>query len=92
MTRRLNTAQLDRAAGVLLGMACGDALGAGYEFGPPLAAHIPVAGPLVTRWTVRWRPAPDRIRFDLPTRPDRFPAPARLDRRPERDFHRKTPN
>jgi ADP-ribosylglycohydrolase len=32
----LTTAQTDRAAGVLLGMACGDALGAGYEFGPPL--------------------------------------------------------
>jgi len=43
MTLRLNTAQLDRAAGILLGMACGDALGAGYEFGPPLAAHVPVA-------------------------------------------------
>ncbi|MCY7289834.1 MAG: ADP-ribosylglycohydrolase family protein, partial [Cryobacterium sp.] len=34
---KLTSAQLDRAAGVLLGMACGDALGAGYEFGPPLA-------------------------------------------------------
>jgi ADP-ribosyl-[dinitrogen reductase] hydrolase len=33
---KLSTAQTDRAAGVLLGMACGDALGAGYEFGPPL--------------------------------------------------------
>jgi ADP-ribosyl-[dinitrogen reductase] hydrolase len=33
---RLSTVQTDRAAGVLLGMACGDALGAGYEFGPPL--------------------------------------------------------
>jgi ADP-ribosyl-[dinitrogen reductase] hydrolase len=43
MTLRLSTAQLDRAAGVLLGMACGDALGAGYEFGPPLAVHVPVA-------------------------------------------------
>ncbi len=32
----LTSAQLDRAAGVILGMACGDALGAGYEFGPPL--------------------------------------------------------
>jgi len=30
----LNTAQLDRAVGVLLGTAAGDALGAGYEFGP----------------------------------------------------------
>ncbi len=35
---KLTSAQLDRAAGVLLGMACGDALGAGYEFGPPLPA------------------------------------------------------
>ncbi len=26
----------DRAAGAVLGMAAGDALGAGYEFGPPL--------------------------------------------------------
>ena len=34
---KLTSAQLDRAAGVMLGMACGDALGAGYEFGPPLA-------------------------------------------------------
>ena len=33
---RLTPSQQDRAAGVLLGMACGDALGAGYEFGPPL--------------------------------------------------------
>ena len=34
----LTTAQLDRACGVLLGTAAGDALGAGYEFGPPLPA------------------------------------------------------
>lgn len=33
----LTSAQKDRAAGVLLGMASGDALGAGYEFGGPLA-------------------------------------------------------
>jgi ADP-ribosylglycohydrolase/protein-tyrosine phosphatase len=32
----LTPAQLDRACGVLLGTAAGDALGAGYEFGPPL--------------------------------------------------------
>ena len=38
----LTTAQSDRAAGVLLAMACGDALGAGYEFGPPLGADVPV--------------------------------------------------
>jgi ADP-ribosyl-[dinitrogen reductase] hydrolase len=43
MTRRLTTAQLDRAAGVLLGLACGDALGAPFEFGPPLGRSVPVA-------------------------------------------------
>jgi ADP-ribosyl-[dinitrogen reductase] hydrolase len=37
------TAQLDRAVGALLGTAAGDALGAGYEFGPPLPADTPVA-------------------------------------------------
>jgi len=37
----LSTAQIDRACGVLLGAACGDALGAGYEFG---AAPLPPAG------------------------------------------------
>jgi ADP-ribosylglycohydrolase len=40
---RLTSAQADRAAGVLLGMACGDALGAGYEFGPPLGSSHAVA-------------------------------------------------
>lgn len=35
-TPALTDAQLDRAAGVLLATACGDALGAGYEFGDPL--------------------------------------------------------
>ena len=30
----LTTVQLDRARGVLLATAAGDALGAGYEFGP----------------------------------------------------------
>src|SRR4051794_19959216 len=34
---------MDRAAGVLLGTAAGDALGAGYEFGPPLGADDEVA-------------------------------------------------
>ncbi|WP_182111881.1 MULTISPECIES: ADP-ribosylglycohydrolase family protein [unclassified Actinotalea] len=33
----------DRAAGVLAGMACGDALGAPYEFGPPLPDDVEVA-------------------------------------------------
>ena len=39
---RLTTAQLDRAVGVLLATAAGDALGAGYEFGPPLPEEVPV--------------------------------------------------
>ena len=38
----LTTAQLDRACGALLAAAAGDALGAGYEFGPPLPADAPV--------------------------------------------------
>jgi len=43
MTTRLSTAQVDRAAGVLLGMACGDALGAPFEFGPPLGPEVTIA-------------------------------------------------
>jgi len=42
VTLHLTTAQVDRAAGVLLGIACGDALGAPYEFGPPLRPDIAV--------------------------------------------------
>src|SRR3712207_6159372 len=42
VTARLSAAQSDRAAGVLLAMAAGDALGAGYEFGPPLGPEVPV--------------------------------------------------
>jgi len=38
----LTPAQLDRAIGSIVGMAAGDALGAGYEFGPPLADGTPV--------------------------------------------------
>ena len=38
----LTTAQLNRACGVLLATAAGDALGAGYEFGPPLPEDAPV--------------------------------------------------
>jgi len=54
MTRRLTSAQLDRAAGVLLGMACGDALGAGHEFCPPLAPHVPVA--MTGGGGLKWEP------------------------------------
>ncbi len=42
-TKALSSGQLDRAAGVLLATACGDALGAGYEFGPAMAPGTPVA-------------------------------------------------
>jgi len=42
VTLHLTAAQTDRAAGVLLGIACGDALGAPYEFGPPLRPDIAV--------------------------------------------------
>ena len=34
--------QRDRVAGVLVGLAAGDALGAPFEFGPPLAPSVPV--------------------------------------------------
>jgi ADP-ribosyl-[dinitrogen reductase] hydrolase len=41
-TQRLTSQQTDRAVGSIVGMATGDALGAGYEFGPPLADATPV--------------------------------------------------
>jgi ADP-ribosylglycohydrolase len=40
----LTPAQVDRAHGVLLGMACGDALGAGYEFGEPFEGAVEMKG------------------------------------------------
>ena len=36
--QKLGSVRLDRAAGVLLGQACGDALGVPYEFNPPMPA------------------------------------------------------
>ena len=54
---RLSTAQSDRAAGVMLALAAGDALGAGYEFGPPLDPDVPVVmgggspGRVAGEWT-----------------------------------------
>jgi len=41
---KLTSAQTDRAAGVVLAMACGDALGAGYEFGPPFEGEVVMKG------------------------------------------------
>jgi hypothetical protein len=37
----VTAAQRDRAVGVLLGTAAADALGAGHEFGGPMAADEP---------------------------------------------------
>jgi ADP-ribosylglycohydrolase/predicted protein tyrosine phosphatase len=50
----LNAAQSDRAAGVLFGHACGDALGAGYEFGPPIPADVAVS--MIGGGTFGWAP------------------------------------
>lgn len=48
---RLNEQQTDRAAGVLLGTAAGDALGAGYEFTyPNVAATIDMIGGGPFKW------------------------------------------
>jgi ADP-ribosylglycohydrolase len=45
MTRvNLTPEQLDRAQGVIIGMACGDALGAGYEFGEPFDGPVEMKG------------------------------------------------
>jgi ADP-ribosylglycohydrolase len=50
----LTTAQIDRACGVLLGTAAGDALGAPYEFGPPPGAQLEVA--MVGGGSFGWKP------------------------------------
>ena len=44
----------DRAVGVILASACGDALGAGYEFGPPLPPDAPIS--MRGGGTVAWAP------------------------------------
>ena len=50
----LTTVQLDRACGVLLGTAAGDALGAAYEFGPPRGPNLEVA--MVGGGSFGWEP------------------------------------
>lgn len=50
----LTTAQLDRACGVLLGTAAGDALGAAYEFGAPRGPELEVA--MVGGGAFGWEP------------------------------------
>ena len=51
---KLTPAQLDRAVGVLLGTAAGDALGAAYEFGPPRGPELEVA--MVGGGAFGWEP------------------------------------
>jgi ADP-ribosyl-[dinitrogen reductase] hydrolase len=50
----LTAAQLDRAVGVLLATAAGDALGAAYEFGPPRGPELQVA--MVGGGSFGWEP------------------------------------
>lgn len=50
----LTTAQLDRAVGVLLATAAGDALGAPYEFQPPRGPELEVA--MVGGGAFGWKP------------------------------------
>jgi ADP-ribosylglycohydrolase len=50
----LTTAQLDRACGVLLATAAGNALGAAYEFGPPRGPELEVA--MVGGGAFGWEP------------------------------------
>lgn len=50
----LTTAHIDRACGVLLGTAGGDALGAAYEFGPPRGPELEVA--MVGGGSFGWEP------------------------------------
>jgi ADP-ribosyl-[dinitrogen reductase] hydrolase len=52
--RKLTTAQLDRACGTLLAGAAGDALGAPFEFGPPLGPDVELA--MVGGGSLGWQP------------------------------------
>ena len=54
ISRRKPVGFHDRAAGVLIGLACGDALGAGYEFGGPIPASTPIG--MVGGGAFDWEP------------------------------------
>lgn len=75
----LTAAQRDRAVGAVIGMATGDALGAGYEFQPPnppdriamigggIGTFEPGSGPTTRRWRFRsWRPWPEVTICSIP--------------------------
>lgn len=51
---KLSAPQHDRSSGVLLGMACGDALGAGYEYAGPLPASVVVG--MLGGGSAHWAP------------------------------------
>jgi hypothetical protein len=79
MREKLGSMQLDRAVGALLGLATGDALGAGYEFGRPCvacagllhccgsldASASPMAPLRVTRPALRWRFASHQLNSEV---------------------------
>jgi len=50
VTLHLSTAQLDRAAGSLVAMGCGDALGARFEFGPALGRDVDLSMKASATW------------------------------------------
>jgi len=52
--KQLTALQLDRAMGALLGLACGDALGAPYEFLPRVPYTTPIG--MVGGNRMRWAP------------------------------------
>src|SRR6476620_5144577 len=75
----LTTGQCDRAAGVLLAQACGDALGVPYEFATPpdgeprmvgggLGPYAPASGATTPRWRCVSRGSPPAVTSPPPPR------------------------
>ena len=77
---RLSSAQLDRAVGVLIGTAAGDALGAPYEFHPPLTPEQAVE--MIGGGTFGWERGEwtDDTSMAVGDRPDRAVGPEHGDR------------